>query len=74
MKKLEGWPPPEHWQEVVILWEDMLRIPGRARQILRWIEKTPGGRYHLHGYQSSQGFAFRFENQEDAVRFWLEWS
>jgi len=74
MKKLETWPPPDDWQQVVVLWEEMLKTPGSARQILRWVDKAPGGRYHLHGYSNGKGFAFRFENQDDAVRFWLEWS
>lgn len=74
MKKLETWPPPDDWRQVVILWEDMLQTPGKARRIIHWVNRANGGQYHLHGYKCDKGFAFRFEREEDAVRFWLEWS
>ena len=32
------------------------------------------GRYHVHGWQSTKGFAFRFEDPRDAVLFKLTWS
>jgi hypothetical protein len=41
--------------------------------ITDWLDHAPGGRYHLHGYQATEGFAFRFENPEDAVLFALRW-
>lgn len=41
--------------------------------IMHWIDTVPGGRYHLHGFQSTEGFAFRFERAEDAVMFALKW-
>ena len=41
--------------------------------ILSWVEQQPGGRYHLHGWQSTQGFAFRFERPEDATVFAARW-
>jgi len=69
----EIWPPPS-WTEIVILWDD---ITGRRRypikDILAWVEDTPGGRYHLHGFNSTDGFAFRFENPNDAIHFKLRW-
>jgi hypothetical protein len=55
--------------------------------IIEWVNTTPGGRYHLHGWEDFQrfsshgigvggidGFAFRFENKSDAVLFALRWS
>jgi hypothetical protein len=41
--------------------------------IISWIDSQPGGRYHLHGYKSTEGFAFRFERDEDATVFRLRW-
>jgi hypothetical protein len=73
MEKVDYWPPPK-WTEVVVLWDDILGGPGYPIQkILYWIDKEPGGRYHLHGYNSTEGFAFRFENPGDAVHFKLRW-
>lgn len=75
MEKYEAWPPPESWTEVVIPWTEML-VPFTFRKplvIIKWIEDQPGGRYHLHGWQSTQGFAFRFERPEDATAFALRW-
>jgi hypothetical protein len=74
MTKIDTWPPPD-WSEVVVLWKDIMDInfSGRARQMLDWVENTPGGRYHLHGYKSTEGFAFRFENPVDATHFRMVW-
>lgn len=75
MTKIDMWPPPEDWTEVVIPWTQML-VPFTFRQplvIIKWVEDQPGGRYHLHGWQSTQGFAFRFERPEDATAFALKW-
>ena len=44
------WPPPEHWFEVIVLWKDILEGPRYPiREILKWLEQAPGGRYHIHG-------------------------
>jgi hypothetical protein len=73
MEKVDVWPPPD-WAEVVILWDDILAgTDYRIRDILQWIDDAPGGRYHLHGYNSTEGFAFRFEQDEDATYFKLRW-
>lgn len=73
MKKIEQWPPPD-WTEVIVLWSDILGGPAYPiNKIFKWIEKYPGGQYHLHGYQCTEGFAFRFERPEDAVYFKLRW-
>jgi hypothetical protein len=69
----ELWPPPK-WTEIIILWDDVLRGPKYPiRDILEWVNSVPGGRYHLHGYKSTEGFSFRFERSEDAVYFKLRW-
>jgi len=87
MIKFNTWPPPESWTEVVVTWKTMLdNADYNPNLILDWIEKTPGGRYHLHGWEDFQryprhgigiggvdGFAFRFENEKDAVLFKLRW-
>jgi hypothetical protein len=73
MKRAEMWPPPA-WEEVVVTWETMLANADHApNTILEWIEKQPGGEYHLHGYKSTEGFAFRFRRAKDATLFRLRW-
>ena len=42
--------------------------------IIEWVEAYPGGEYHLHGYQSTEGFAFRFSDPNDALIFKLKWA
>ena len=74
MKQVEMWPPPD-WVEVVVTWKIMLESADRhPNEILEWLDSQPGGNYHLHGYQSTEGFAFRFERDEDATVFKLRWS
>jgi hypothetical protein len=73
MNKVDLWPPPV-WTEVVVLWTDVLGGPQYPiKQILEWVETAPGDNYHLHGYHSTEGFSFRFENPEDATHFKLKW-
>lgn len=73
MNRIECWPPP-NWYEVVVLWEDIMNPPKYPiRQILDWFETAPGGNYHLHGYNSTEGFAFRFENPKDGMLFRIMW-
>ena len=68
------WPPPKHWDEVVVLWDVMLsKETHNPMVILKWLDDAPGGRYHLHGWKSGEGFAFRFENKKDATYFRLKW-
>ena len=85
--KYNTWPPPEGWTQVVVTWKIMLENPKHnPNLILDWVDTTPGGRYHLHGWEDFQryprhgigvggvdGFAFRFERREDAVLFKLRW-
>jgi hypothetical protein len=74
MEQIAYQEPHPDWEEVVILWNDILGGPGyRIRDILEWIDQAPGGRYHLHGYKSTEGFSFRFERPEDATYFKLRW-
>ena len=69
----EMWPPPD-WTEIVILWDNILKYPYYPiKEILDWVEYTPGGRYHIHGYRGTEGFSFRFEQPEDATHFKLRW-
>jgi hypothetical protein len=74
MEQIEYQEPHPDWTEVIILWGEVLEPPRYPiKKILEWIDATPGGRYHLHGYQSTEGFAFRFERPEDATYFKLRW-
>jgi hypothetical protein len=75
MEQFVTWPPPAEWEEVVITWTVMLS-GGRHKPpvIIEWLESAPGGRYHLHGWRATEGFAFRFERPEDATYFRLIWS
>jgi len=74
MNRLETWPPPD-WTEVVVTWDTMLaNADMNPNAITEWCSSTPGhGRWHLHGYQATEGFAFRFEDNRDAVMFRLRW-
>ena len=67
----EPWPD---WTEVIILWDDILADNYPIRHILNWIDDAPGGRYHVHGWKSTEGFAFRFEDPRDAILFSLTWT
>ena len=42
--------------------------------IVDWAEVVIKGRWHLHGYLGTQGFAFRFEDPRDALLFRLRWA
>jgi hypothetical protein len=42
--------------------------------VTEWCYRYPGyGRWHLHGWRSVEGFAFRFEDARDATAFGLYW-
>ena len=74
MTQIETWPPPEDWTEIVVSWQTMLDNSDYApNAILKWLDKTSGKCYHLHGWKSTEGFAFRFENPHDAMLFALRW-
>lgn len=75
MHKLEVWPPPT-WTQVVVTWSTMLNTSDHApNEITEWCRGYPGhGHWHLHGYRSTEGFAFRFEDARDATAFQLRWA
>jgi hypothetical protein len=74
MEKIDYQDPHPNWTEVIIVWEEIIDEPFYPiRDILKWLDEEPGGRYHLHGYKGIEGFAFRFEHPEDATYFKLKW-
>lgn len=74
MEQIEYQDPHPDWTEVIVLWGEILEPPKYdIKKILKWVDEYPGGRYHLHGYNSTEGFAFRFEQPEDATYFKLKW-
>jgi hypothetical protein len=39
-----------------------------------WCDQYPSvSRYHVHGWRSTEGFSFKFEDPRDAVVFKLRW-
>lgn len=74
MKRVAYQAPAPAWTEVLVLWNDIMNHPRYSiREILAWVDTAPGGRYHLHGHNSTDGFAFRFEQSRDATYFKLKW-
>ena len=75
MTQLESWPPPA-WTQVVVTWSTMLNTSDHApNEITKWCRGYPGhGRWHLHGWNGTLGFAFRFEDARDATAFQLRWA
>jgi hypothetical protein len=63
------------WTEVVITWDQILEDNClNPNMLYDWCSKCKGGMYHVHGWKSTEGFAFRFERKSDAVLFALKWS
>ena len=74
MTQFKAWPPPR-WAEIIIMWDDILKRHFNPNEMYAWCdEHASKGRYHVHGWQATQGFAFRFERKEDATMFALRWS
>jgi len=75
MKQFTGWPPPA-WTEIVITWDTMLHSETHnVHKIQNWVDQMPSkSRYHLHGWKSTEGFAYRFEDPKDAIIFAMKWS
>lgn len=74
MIQFVAWPPPD-WTEVVITWDQILENKHyNPNTLYEWCNKRSGGMYHVHGWQSTEGFAFRFEKAKDATVFALVWS
>ena len=73
MDQLMLWPPPE-WYECVVSWDSILESSTHPQELYAWCDNHPSeGRYHVHGWQSTEGFAFRFEDAYDAIIFKLKW-
>jgi hypothetical protein len=73
MQQFSGWPPPD-WYECVVSWDHILESTTHPRDLYDWCDLHPSeGRYHVHGWQSTEGFAFRFEDPYDAIIFKLKW-
>jgi hypothetical protein len=74
MIQLKHWPPPD-WYECVVTWNSILENPKvHLDDYYTWCDRYAStGRYHVHGWQSTEGFAFRFENLQDAIIFKLKW-
>lgn len=73
MKIVTFWPPPG-WTECVVKWDYILESSYRPQELYNWCDNHPSlGRYHVHGWKSTEGFAFQFEDSKDAVLFGLTW-
>ena len=73
MDQIKLWPPPS-WTECVVSWDYILDSPIHPQELYDWCNARPShSRYHVHGWQSTEGFAFRFEDPRDAVIFKLTW-
>lgn len=72
--RYDTWPPPEGWTEVIITWKTMLdHSDYRPNAIEDWCVANIQKRYHLHGFQYTEGFAYRFEDPNEAMLFALRW-
>jgi len=76
MLQLEQWPPPDDWVEIVVSWNTMLQYADyNPNAVVQWCRDYPGhSRWHLHGWNGTLGFAFRFEDPRDATAFSLRWA
>ena len=74
MQQFQAWPPPD-WTECVVPWDWIMSDQGVSpNDIYNWCDQQTGsGRYHVHGWKSTEGFAFRFEDPCDAIIFKLKW-
>jgi len=74
MIQLVAWAPPD-WTQCVVAWTWILEnYSGGPHDIYAWCDQYPSSaRYHVHGWQSTEGFAFRFEDARDATVFKLTW-
>ena len=73
MIQLKLWPPPD-WHECVVSWDWLLESPYRPQDLYDWCDNhDSSGRYHVHGWKSTKGFAFQFEDPRDAIIFKLIW-
>ena len=74
MINFQLWPPP-NWTECVVSWDYILQKDTvHPQDLYNWCDNHAStGRYHVHGWQSTEGFAFRFEDPRDAILFKLTW-
>lgn len=74
MDQLKLWPPPD-WTECVVSWDYILESKEvHPQELYDWCDSHASpGRYHVHGWRSTYGFAFRFEDPYDAIMFKLTW-
>jgi hypothetical protein len=75
MIQFKAWPPPD-WTEVVVTWDSILELKElHPRELYQWCDNHNSlSRYHVHGWKSTEGFAFRFEDPRDATCFKLKWA
>jgi len=74
MDQVKLWPHLPNWHECVVSWDHILESTTHPQELYDWCDRHPSeGRYHVHGWQSTQGFAFRFEDPYDAIMFKLRW-
>jgi hypothetical protein len=74
VEKVEPFPIPYNWTEVLVTWNEIMNVPYYdIKGMLTWAEEYPGSRYHLLGYKHTEGFVFRFEDPKDATYFKLKW-
>ena len=67
MNRIEQWPPPE-WVEVVVTWAWIMSSHRHdIGELIKWVNKEPGGDYYLYGKGKHFDFAFRFERPSDAT-------
>lgn len=74
MMQFKSWPPPA-WAECVVPWDWIMGNKQlHPNKLYEWCDKYPSpSRYHVHGWRSTEGFAFRFEDARDATMFKLTW-
>lgn len=78
MIQLKAWPPPDNWIECVVTWAWLMSThgppDGTVNKMYEWCDQYPSvSRYHVHGWRSTEGFSFKFEDPRDAVVFKLRW-
>jgi len=73
VRQFMAWPPPS-WTQCVITWDTIFEKKCRPQTLYDWCDRYPSEScYHVHGWESTEGFAFRFEDPRDAVVFKLTW-
>ena len=74
MMQFKSWPPPD-WTECVVPWDWILKDKKlHPNNLYEWCDKYASpNRYHVHGWRSTEGFSFRFEDARDATVFKLTW-